>query len=102
MKKVITRAASVAAFLAIFSVTSCLAGHVKAQQEKARLVDFIEYCQKNEGLQHADTTVNYRAAKMHDLKSVANFFLGQRCFDDVTSYDEIEDVCRILRRDNNE
>ncbi len=96
MKKIILRATTTLAFCMLLSCSCCIAGQAKKDRQQARLFDFIEYCNRNEGLQHTDPSKDYSKASLHELKKAATFFLEQKCFDDVTSYDEIEDVCRIV------
>lgn len=56
------------------------------QQERAYLLDFIHYCQKNEGLRQIDPSKDYSKSSTHDLKNLAKFYLNQDNFADVTDY----------------
>lgn len=68
----------------------------KEDVEKAELVNFVDYCMVTEGLIPADTAKDYSKASLHDLKSVARFYIRQDNFLDVTDYSDMEDVYDIV------
>lgn len=80
-----------AAIAALVGIVSCSAGYVyecnkMEQKERAYLLDFIHYCQKNEGLKQIDPRKDYTKSSTHDLKNLAKFYLEQDNFADVTDY----------------
>ena len=80
-----------AAIAALVFCGSCSAGYlyenVKMEREdRAYLLDFIKYCQKNEGLRQIDPSKDYTKSSTHDLKVLVKFYLDQDNFADVTDY----------------
>lgn len=101
MRKNIIKIILVLGFSASFFCGSCACGyaytsyqHNKAEREY--LLDFIQYCQKNEGLRQIDPTKDYKKSSTHDLKEVAKFYLEQDDFADVTDYWDIKVIDGIV------
>lgn len=70
------------------------------KQERAYLLDFIHYCQKNEGLRQIDPNKDYSKASTHDLKTLAKFYLDQDNFADVTDYWSVPAIEDITNNSN--
>lgn len=54
------------------------------------LLDFIHYCQGNEGLRQIDKSKDYSKSSTHDLKELAKFYMEQANFADVSDYWDIK------------
>lgn len=66
------------------------------QQEKEYLLDFIHYCQGNEGLRQIDPNKDYTKSSLHDLKTLSRFYLEQDSFADVSDYWDIRVIDGIV------
>lgn len=101
MKKTTRKFALGAAIAALVFCGSCSAGYlyenVKIErQERAYLLDFIKYCQKNEGLRQIDPGKDYTKSSTHDLKKLAKFYLDQDNFLDVSDYWDVSVIDNII------
>lgn len=101
MKK-ICRVIGVAAFAALLFggvLTSAFAytAHQEEVNEREYLLDFIHYCQSNEGLRQIDPTKDYKKSSTHDLKKLAMFYLEQDNFADVSDYWDIKVIDGIIK-----
>lgn len=101
MKKNIIKSVVVLGFSATLLCGSCACGqaytsyqHEKA--ERAYLLDFIHYCQGNEGLKQINLHKDYKKSSTHDLKNVARFYLEQDDFADVTDYWDVSVIDGIV------
>lgn len=95
------KAIAVAAFMALFfgGVTATAFAYNEHQcekQERAYLLDFIHYCQGNEGLVQVDSTKDYTKSSTHDLKKLAKFYLEQDNYADVSDYWDITVIDGIV------
>lgn len=88
MKKRIVSAVVAIAILCVcgFIVGFSYESYKVDKQERAYLLDFIHYCQGNEGLRQIDPSKDYTKSSTHDLKLLAKFYLNQDNFADVTDY----------------
>ena len=101
MNKKYSKTIGVLAFSALLLCGACTCGMMydKYQVEKANrayLLDFVHYCQKNEGLRQINPNKDYSKSSTHELKDIARFYIDQPDFGDVTSYDDIliiDDIC---------
>ena len=95
MKKYINHLLVVAAIAAMPVLASA---YNSARKEAARsfLIDFIEYCQKNKGLEQIDPNKDYRKSSLHDLRNMAAYYVEQSCFYDVTDFDEQYKIDEIV------
>lgn len=90
------------AFAAFVVCGSCSASyayetHKKEQTERAYLLDFIHYCQGNEGLRQIDPKKDYSKSSTHDLKNIARFYLGQDNYADVSDYWDVRVIDKIVK-----
>lgn len=100
MKKII-KTMGVCLFAALILGGSFTAGRAYTQhkiekQEKAYLLDFLHYCQRNEGLRQIDPNKDYSKSSLHDLKTLSRFYLEQDSFADVSDYWDIKVIDGIV------
>lgn len=67
------------------------------QMNRAYLLDFIHYCQGNEGLRQINPSKDYTKSSTHDLKHLAKFYLEQDNFADVSDYWDIKVIDEIVK-----
>lgn len=89
-----------AAIAALVFCGSCSVGYLYEnvkieQEERAYLLDFIHYCQNNEGLRQIDPNKDYSKSSTHDLKNLAKFYMRQDNFADVSDYWDIKVIDNI-------
>lgn len=66
-------------------------GSYKVESAKREyLLDFIHYCQSNEGLRQIDPKKDYKKSSTHDLKKLCKFYMEQDNFADVSDYWDIK------------
>lgn len=100
MKKTI-KTMGVCLFAALLFGGSFTAGRAYAdykveKQEKAYLLDFLHYCQRNDGLRQIDPNKDYSKSSLHDLKTLSRFYLEQDSFADVSDYWDIKVIDGIV------
>ena len=89
------------AFAAFVVCGSCSVGyayetHKTEQTERAYLLDFIHYCQGNEGLRQINPSKDYKKSSTHDLKKLAKFYLEQDNYADVSDYWDVRVIEGIV------
>lgn len=100
MKKV-TKFIGVTAFAVLFfsGVTATAFAYTAHQHESLErdyLLDFIHYCQSNEGLIQIDPSKDYKKSSTHDLKKLAKFYLEQDNYADVSDYWDVKVIDEIV------
>lgn len=75
-----------------------MAAQQSKSEEKALLVDFIEYCKTCENLRQVDPNKDYTQATLHELKNAARFYEGQENFADCTDYQQQAKIDEIIGR----
>lgn len=79
-----------------YSVGYAYETHKAEKTERAYLLDFIHYCQGNEGLRQIDPNKDYKKSSTHDLKKLAKFFLEQDNYADVSDYWDVRVIEGIV------
>ena len=95
MKKYINHLLVVAAIAAMPVLASAYT-NARKEADRRLLIDFIEYCQKNKGLEQIDPNKDYKKSSLHDLKNIATYYVEQSCFYDVTDFDEQYKIDEIV------
>lgn len=83
-------------FCGSFSVGYAYEVHKTEQTEREYLLDFIHYCQGNEGLVQIDPSKDYKKSSTHDLKELAKFYLEQDNYADVSDYWDVRVIEGIV------
>ncbi len=101
MKKNIIKAMAVCGFSALLLCGTFTAGRAYTQykaetQDKEYLLDFLHYCQGNEGLRQIDPNKDYTKSSLHDLKKLAKFYLEQDNYADVSDYWDVSVIDEIV------
>lgn len=101
MKKNIKKALLVFAIAALtigggVTATYAVESYQTEKTERAYLLDFIHYCQGNEGLEQMNDTIDAKKSSMVDLKRYAMFFLEQDNYADVSDYWDVRVIEGIV------
>lgn len=70
------------------------------KEQRTYLLDFIKYCQKNDGLRQINPNKDYSKSSTHDLKKLAEFYLMQDNFADVSDYWDVSVIESITNNTN--
>lgn len=95
------KAIAVAAFMALFfggltATAFTYNEHKYEENEREYLLDFIHYCQGNDGLRQINPNKDYTKSSTHDLKKLARFYLEQDNYADVSDYWDVTVINGIV------